>query len=41
MEKEAIDPIYLKTNDMPADILTKALPKPKVERFRVMLGLGG
>jgi transposase InsO family protein len=41
VEKEAIDPIYLKTNDMPADILTKALPKPKVERFRVMLGLGG
>jgi hypothetical protein len=39
VEKELINPIYLQTNDMPADILTKALPKPKVENFRTMLGL--
>jgi hypothetical protein len=39
VEKELINPIYLQTNDMPADILTKALPKPKVEKFRIMLGL--
>jgi hypothetical protein len=39
VEKGSIDPTYLQTDEMPADILTKALPKPKVERFRSMMGL--
>ena len=39
VEKGSIDPLYLQTNEMPADILTKALPKPKVEKFRSTMGL--
>ena len=31
-------PAYLQTEDMPAD-LTKALPKPQVEKLRAMMGL--
>ena len=31
---------HLRTLDMPADILTKSLPKPKVLEMVKMLGLG-
>jgi hypothetical protein len=34
-----IQPLYLKTEDMPADLLTKPLAKPQVEKLRVMMGL--
>ena len=30
---------YLPTNDMPADIMTKALPRTKHEKFTMLLGL--
>lgn len=33
------DVVYLKTNDMPADGLTKALPRQKFEHFRMLLNL--
>ncbi|HEV7737932.1 MAG TPA: Ty1/Copia family ribonuclease HI [Chlamydiales bacterium] len=32
---------YIPTGDMVADILTKALPKPKHEKFTRLLGLSG
>jgi len=32
-------PIYIPTEDMPADLLTKALPKPQVEKLQRMMGL--
>ena len=31
--------IYIPTNDQTADILTKALPSPKVKHFAAALGL--
>ena len=34
-----IDPHFCPTADMPADILTKALPRVKVARFRSLMGL--
>ena len=34
-----IEPKYLPTEDNAADILTKALAKPKVEKFRRIMGL--
>jgi hypothetical protein len=34
-----IAPSYLPTEDNPADMLTKALSKPKVEKFRSLIGL--
>ena len=34
-----IEPKYLPTEDNAADILTKALVKPKVEKFRKIMGL--
>ena len=30
---------YLPTDDMPADIMTKALHRPKHEKFTALLGL--
>ena len=32
---------YLCTADMPADIMTKALPRPKHDKFTALLGLTG
>ena len=40
VHKEIIAPVFVPTNDQPADILTKALARPKVELFCGMLGLG-
>ena len=34
-----IQPIYLQTQEMPADLLTKPLAKPQVEKLRVEMGL--
>jgi hypothetical protein len=34
-----IQPIYLKTEDMPADLLTKPLAKPQVEKLRAKMRL--
>ena len=34
-----IEPNYLPTEEMPADLLTKALPKPQVEKLRRAMGL--
>ncbi|KAF8432550.1 hypothetical protein L210DRAFT_872015 [Boletus edulis BED1] len=34
-----ISPIFISTSDMPADLLTKALPRVKVQRFCEMMGL--
>ena len=38
--KGRIEVVHLRTSDMPADILTKSLPKPKVLEMVKMLGLG-
>ena len=35
-----IEVVHLRTSHMPADILTKSLPKPKVLEMVKMLGLG-
>jgi len=32
-----IEPMYLQMDDMPADLLTKSLPKPKIEKLREMM----
>ena len=34
-----IQPLYLKTKDMPADLLTKPLAKPQVEKLQAEIGL--
>ena len=34
-----IDVRYISTKDMPADIMTKSLPKATVENMRAMVGL--
>ena len=34
-----IQPLYLKTEDMPADLLTKPLVKPQVEKLQAEIGL--
>jgi len=39
VEKKKICPEYLRTDDMPADILTKSLPKPQVLKLRKLMGL--
>src|SRR6201999_44767 len=39
VEMKAIAPVYLQTDEMPADLLTKPLPRVKVEQFREAMGL--
>ena len=39
VQSNIIQPLYLQTEDMPADLLTKALPKPQVIKLRSMMGL--
>jgi len=39
VEQGNIEPLYLRTEDMPADLLTKALPKPQVLKLRKEMGL--
>ena len=39
VEMKRIFPVYLETEDMPADLLTKALPKPQVLKLRKEMGL--
>jgi hypothetical protein len=34
-----LNPIFIPTESMPADMLTKALPRLKVEKFRRMMGV--
>jgi hypothetical protein len=34
-----ITPLFIPTEEMPADLLTKPLPRIKVERFRRMMGI--
>lgn len=39
VHKGTIEPNYLQTNEMPADLLTKPLAKPQVLKFREMMGM--
>ena len=39
VQSKTLQPLYLRTEDMPADLLTKALPKPQVLKLREMMGL--
>ena len=39
MEQGFIEPVYLQTDQMPADLLTKALPRVKVMLLRRLMGL--
>ena len=39
VEKGKIVPIYLETENMPVDLLTKALPKAQVEKLRGIMAL--
>ena len=41
VESGYISPVHLSTHDMPADLLTKALPRVKVQHFRGLMGLQG
>lgn len=39
VEMKKMVPEYLRTDEMPADLLTKSLPKPQVHKLRKMMGL--
>ena len=39
VQNNTLIPLYLQTEDMPADLLTKALPRPQVVKLRSMMGL--
>ena len=41
MESGYLFPVHLSIHKMPADLLTKALPRVKVQQFRGMMGLHG
>ena len=41
VESGYISPVHLSTQNMPADLLTKALPRVKVQQFRQLMGLEG
>ena len=41
VESDYLSPVHLSTYEMPADLLTKALPRVKVQQFREMMGLHG
>ncbi|KIJ40876.1 hypothetical protein M422DRAFT_120735, partial [Sphaerobolus stellatus SS14] len=38
-EHMGLIPVYVQTNDMIADLLTKALPRELTDHFRKMMGL--
>ena len=37
--QEVIKPVFVSTEDMPADLLTKSLTRVKVDRFRRIMGI--
>jgi hypothetical protein len=39
VQSRILQPLYLPSEDMPADLLTKALPRPQVIKLRSMMGL--
>ena len=39
IEKKLIEVVYVPTGEMVADTLTKALPKPSFEKFRMSMGV--
>ena len=39
VEERKIQVVHMRTDEMPADLLTKALPKPQVAKLRRMMGL--
>ena len=39
VQSHVLQPLYLPTEDMPADLLTKALPRPQVVKLWSMMGL--
>jgi hypothetical protein len=39
VQTKTLQPLYQPTEDMPADLLTKALPRPQVLKLRSMMGL--
>jgi hypothetical protein len=39
VDKRIVTPVHLCTEDMPADMLTKAVAKPKAEKFRKLMGI--
>ena len=39
VQSNILQPLYLPTEDMPADLLKKALPRPQVLKLQSMMGL--
>jgi len=39
VEEKRIEMMHMQTEEMPADLLTKALPKPQVEKLRKLMEL--
>ena len=40
VDLEIVRPVFVPTEDMAADILTKSLMRPYVEKCRMLMGLG-
>ena len=40
MDLDIVKPVFVPTEDMAADILTKSLMRPYVEKCRILMGLG-